>query len=160
MAGAVAARPDRARRVSFSAVLVGAGVALAVVCSLFAVWLGDRWSREAALSLDRPAEAVKLAKRARSINPLAVEPVITQAYGEQLRGNLGEALGLFQKAAEMQPDNSEAWYLLGFFDLRVRNCPRTALPELDRFTQLNPQDPANKEYDHALKLVNSGKPIC
>jgi O-antigen ligase len=160
IAGAVAARPERARRISSSAVLAGAGVALAVVCSLFAVWLGDRWSREAELSLDRPAEAVKLAKRARSINPLAVDPVITQAFGEWQRGNLGEALGLFRKATEMQPENGLAWYLLGEFDLVARNCPRAALLELDRFTQLDPQSPSNTEYDRALRLVNSGTPIC
>ena len=60
----------------------------------------------------------------------------------------------------MQPENAETWYWLGDFDLRVRNCPRAALPELDRFTQLDPQDPGNKEYDYALKLVNAGKPVC
>jgi tetratricopeptide (TPR) repeat protein len=160
MAGAVAARPERARRLSASAVLVGAGVAVAVVCSLFAVWLGDRWSAQASESLDRPARAVELAKRARSVNPLAVEPIFAQAYGEWLRGNPGEALGLFRKATELQPDNAEAWYQLGEFDLRFRHCARAALGELDRFTQLNPQDPQNKEYDRALKLVNSGTPIC
>ena len=37
---------------------------------------------------------------------------------------------------------------------------RAALPELDRFTQLDPQNPGNKEYDRALALVNSGRPIC
>ena len=42
----------------------------------------------------------------------------------------------------------------------MRNCPRAALPELDRFTALNPQDPGNREYARALKLVNSGTPIC
>ena len=60
----------------------------------------------------------------------------------------------------MQPENAEAWYQLGEFDLTFRNCPRAALPELDRFTQLNPQDPGNKEYDRALKLVNSGNAVC
>src|SRR5262245_26490799 len=60
MAGAVAARPERARRISFSAVLVGAGAALAVVFSLVAVWLGDRWTSQAGEALDNPARAVKL----------------------------------------------------------------------------------------------------
>jgi tetratricopeptide (TPR) repeat protein len=160
IAGAVAARPAEARRLSPPAVLAFAGVALAVVCSLFAVWLGDRWTGQAYETLDHPAKAVALAKRARSVNPLAVEPLFAQAYAEQFRGNLAEALGLLQQATRLQPENKETWYQLGEFDLRVRHCPRTALPELDRFTQLDPQDPGNKEYDEALKQVNSGKPIC
>ena len=159
MAGAVAARPERARRLSASAVLVGAGVGVAVIFSLAAVWLGDRWTSQAS-EFETPARAVTLAKRARSVDPLAVEPVFTQALGEQLRGNLGEALGLLQEATRLQPENAETWYWLGEFDLVVRNCPRAALRELDRFTQLNPQDPGNKEYDRALKLVNSGKAVC
>ena len=71
-----------------------------------------------------------------------------------------EALGLLREATRVQPSNKETWYQLGEFDLRVRNCPRAALPELDRFTQLDPQNPGNKEYDRALALVNSGRPIC
>jgi hypothetical protein len=160
MAGAVVARPERARRLSPSALLVGGGVALAVVFSLFAVWLGDRWTDEAFRSLDRPDEAVRLAERARSLNPLAVDPLFAQSYAEQLRGNLGEALGLLERATELQPENREAWFQLGEFNLRVRNCPRTALPQLDRFTQLDSQDPGNREYDRALRLVNSGLPVC
>ena len=89
IAGAVAARPAEARRLSAPAVLACGGVAFAVVCSLFAVWLGDRWTGQASEALDRPAHAVALAKRARSVNPLAVEPLFVQALAEQLRGNLG-----------------------------------------------------------------------
>jgi tetratricopeptide (TPR) repeat protein len=77
-----------------------------------------------------------------------------------VRGHLGETLGLLQEATRLQPENAEAWFRLGEFDFRVRNCPRAALPELERFTELNPQDPGNVEYDRALALVNSGKPVC
>jgi tetratricopeptide (TPR) repeat protein len=160
MAGAVVARPDRAARVSAPAVLAAAGVAAAIVFSLFAVWLGDRWTTQAGEALDEPDRAVQLAKRARSINPLAVDPLFTQALGAYLQGDPAEALGLYRKATQIQPENAEAWFQLGEFDLTIRNCPRAALPELDRFTQLNPQDPLNKEYDRALKRVNSGTPVC
>ncbi len=161
IAGAVAARPAAARRLSAPAVLMLAGVALAVVCSFFAVWLGDRWTGQAyEASFDRPAGAVALAKRARSVNPLSVDPLFAQALAEQSRGNLGAALGLLQEATRIQPENKETWYSLGEFDLVVRRCPRAALPELDRFTQLDPQNPGNKEYDRALKLVNAGTAVC
>ena len=70
------------------------------------------------------------------------------------------ALGYLQQATRLQPDNAEAWYSLGHFDLVDRHCPRAALPALSRFTVLNGQDRRNVEYAQALKLVNSGKPIC
>jgi hypothetical protein len=160
-AGAVAARPERARRLSASAVLASAGVALAVVCSLFAVWLGNRWTREATeVAYTRPAHAVDLAKRARSLNPFSVDALFAQADAELLRRDPAAALGLLQEATRVQPENAEAWFALGEFDLVVRKCPRAALPKLDRFTQLDPQNSGNKEYDRALALVNSGTPIC
>ena len=45
---------------------------------------------------------------------------------------------------ELQPDNAEAWYSLGDFDLVDRHCPRAALPALDRFTVLNRPGPAER----------------
>src|SRR3954452_9312326 len=44
IAGALAAEPIARLRVSFSAALAGAGLALAALSSLFAVWLGGRWT--------------------------------------------------------------------------------------------------------------------
>ncbi|HZO96158.1 MAG TPA: O-antigen ligase family protein [Gaiellaceae bacterium] len=161
VAGALAARAPAAARASFATGLAAAGVALAALGSLLAVWLGARWTDQAfdALGSD-PARAVTLAKRARSVQPLSVDPLFAQALAEQLRRRYGETLGLLQEATRLQPENAETWFRLGEFDFRVRNCPRTALPELDRFTALNPQDPGNVEYDRALALVNSGKPVC
>ena len=101
-----------------------------------------------------------LAKRARSVQPLSIDPLYYEALAEQSRRNFGAALGLLQKATRLQPENAEAWFRLGEFDFRVRHCPRTALPELDRFTALDPQDPENVEYDRALRQVNSGTPKC
>jgi hypothetical protein len=161
MAGAVAVRPIERPRRSAPAALAAAGIALAVLSSLAAVWLGDRWTGDAEDALaSHPARAVTLAKRARSVQPLSIDPIFAQALAEQVRGHLGETLGLLQEATRLQPENAEAWFRLGEFDFRVRNCPRAALPELERFTELNPQDPGNLEYDRALALVNSGKPVC
>jgi tetratricopeptide (TPR) repeat protein len=159
VAGALAARPGT-RRLSPPAILTASGVALALVFSLAAVWLGERWTAQAYESIDDPARAVSLAKRARSVDPLSVEPLFAQALAEQYRRNYGETLGLLEKATRLQPENKETWYALGVFNFRVRNCPRTALPQLDRFTALDPQNPGNREYDRALAAVNSGEPIC
>jgi hypothetical protein len=161
VAGALAVEPIARPRRSFSAALAGAGLALAALSSLFAVWLGGRWTGQAedALGVDN-ARAVKLAKRARSVQPLSVEPIFIQALAEQLQRHYGETLGLLRKATRLQPENKETWFALGEFDFRVRHCPRTALPELARFTALDRQDPGNVEYARALKQVNSGRAKC
>ena len=161
IAGALAARPIERPRASFSAALVGAGIALAAISSLFAVWLGGRWTGQAedALGVDN-ARAVTLAKRARKVQPLSVDPLFVQALAEQLQRHYGETLGLLRKATTLQPENKETWFALGEFDYRVRHCPRIALRELDRFTALDRQDPGNAEYARALREVNSGKPKC
>src|SRR5207253_9336644 len=151
VAGALAARsaPERLRFSPFAAA-AGAGAALVVLLSLFAVWLGDRWSGEAVAALDRPAHAVSLAKRARSVNPFSVEPLYAQALAEQELGQASAARGLLIRATHVQPQNAESWFSLGEFDLQL-GCPRHALPELERFYELNAQDPAVTEKDKALK---------
>jgi tetratricopeptide (TPR) repeat protein len=160
-AGALAARPGEGR-LSPPALLMAGGVALAVLCSLVVVWLGERWTGQAYEALDNPARAVELAERARSVDPLAVEPLFAQALAERTRAKprYGEALGLLEEATRLQPHNKETWYQLGEFNFRVRHCPRTALAQLDRFTALDPQNRRNTEYDAALAEVNSGTPIC
>ena len=172
IAGALATAPSERRRPSPFAVLMAGGLALAVVFSLFAVWLGNRWNGQAeqAIGTDN-AKVITLARRARSVNPLTVEPLLAAADAEISNASItrkrkakkaayGRALGYLQRATRLQPDDAEAWYSLGEFDLRDRKCPRAALPALSRFTVLNGQDPKNVEYAAALKLVNSGKPIC
>jgi hypothetical protein len=161
IAGALAAQPLTRPRASFSAALAGAGLALAALSSLFAVWLGGRWTGQAedALGVDN-VRAVELAKRARSVQPLSVEPIFIQALAEQLQRHYGETLGLLRKATRLQPENKETWFALGEFNFRVRHCPHIALPQLDRFTALDRQDPGNVEYARALKQVNSGQAKC
>src|SRR5205085_986049 len=80
--------PIERPRASFSAACAGAGVALAALSSLFAVWLGGRWTGQAldALGVDN-AHAVALAKRARSVQPLSIDPLYYEALAEQSRRN-------------------------------------------------------------------------
>ena len=168
VAGALAARPITKPRASYSTGLVASGVAVLALSSFFAVWLGNRWTGQAEEALgSNPAHAIVLAKRARSVQPLSVEPLFAQAFAEEelalgkvKKQHLGKTLGLLRKATELQPENKQTWYALGFFNLEVRHCPQAALPELDRFTALDRQDPGNAEYARALKQVNSGKAVC
>ena len=161
VAGAAATRPAVRARLSFSAVLVASGVGLAVVFSLFSVWLANRWSDEAFnLGFTQPAKAIKLAQRSRSLNPLAIDPLIWEAGAETQLRHLRRALGLYQQATKLQPENEEGWWYLADFNFRVRNCPRIAWVQFNRAYELNSQDPALTEKDQALAEVNSGKPIC
>ena len=160
VAGALAARPRARPAPAPAAALLGAGAGLALVASLLAVWLGDRWTSEAYAALaTSPERAVALARRARAVQPLAVDPLFAEADAEELLGHPGRALGLLQEATTVQPANKETWFNLGEFWL-LRGCPRHALDPLDRFTALDRQDPGNAEYARALRLVDSGTPRC
>jgi hypothetical protein len=171
VAGALVSRPIPRPSFSFSGTLVAAGVALLLLSSLGAIWLGGRWSGEAENELgSNPTHAAQLARKARSVQPLSIDPLQAEALaeevqafgarGKQRRKHFGAELGLLQNETNQQPYNSEAWFNLGYFDLVIRHCPRAALPAFNRFTTLNPQDPGNVYYTQALKQVNSGKPIC
>jgi hypothetical protein len=160
VAGAVAVRPALRARPSPFAVLAASGIGLAVVSSLVCIWLAARWSNDAFADLGRPAKAIQLAQRSRSLDPLAIEPLLWQASGEEEQHHLDRALGLLEKATKLQPENEETWWSLADFNFRIRNCPRTALPEFERAYELNAQDPALVEKDQALVEVNSGTPIC
>jgi tetratricopeptide (TPR) repeat protein len=158
-AGALAARTAPVRRPSPFAALAATGVALAVLSSFLLPWLGSRWAGDAESALDRPAHAIALAKRARSVNPLAVEPLFVQALAEEVRGHKQRAYALLREATRIQPKNPEAWFRLGDFAL-TEGCPRLSLPPLEKFTELSPQDRGGAEYNRALAAVNSGKPRC
>ena len=131
-----------------------------MLASLFAVWLGDRWTGDAGSALGQPARAITLAKRARSLEPALGRPDLHPGARRAGAGkHPGLAHGLLLKATRVQPYNAETWYALGEFELEL-GCARHALPEFERFYELNPQDPGVAEKDKALKLVNSGKPRC
>src|SRR4051812_24587678 len=84
-AGALAGRPVLRPARAFGT-LVGAGAALLAFCVLLLPWLGQRWAAEA--SFAAPARAERLAKRARSVDPLLVEPPWGPAVAEgQARGD-------------------------------------------------------------------------
>jgi tetratricopeptide (TPR) repeat protein len=123
------------------AVLLG----IAVLASLASPWLASRGVADAYAALERrdADAAVDTARRARTLNPLAVEPLFAQAVAEEARGNDGEALELYIRAVELQPENSRTWFELGRFELDaglrdpgIRHLLRSR--ELDRW---GPSDP-------------------
>ncbi len=64
------------------------------------------------------AVALSHARRAASLDPLAVDPLITESLVLQQEGRNGEALAVLQKAARLQPDNYQVFYHQGVLLLR------------------------------------------
>ena len=160
VAGALVGRPGL-RRVSPFAALAAAGAALLAFGALFLPWLGERWSAQATVALS-PQHAMTLAKRARSVDPLLVEPLLTLGFASDLQNRLLDARAYYAEAVRAQPKNPEPLRLAGLFELN-HGCPRHAYAYLEPFTELDPQERQDKggdAYRRARDLVNTGKPIC
>lgn len=179
IAGALVVQPSTKPRPRAFTVLTASGLLLAVGFSLVAVWLGAHWSSQAAAAVGvNDVHALTLAKRARQLNPLSLDPLLQAAAAEVDRGAAIKraharswrvryravnelAYGYFTKATQLQPSSAEAWYQLGYFQLATRNCARAAYAAFNRATTLDPKNPLyNQYYAKALALVNSGKPVC
>jgi tetratricopeptide (TPR) repeat protein len=146
--------------VSPSGVLVAAGAALLAFSVLLLPWLGERWADDAAFA--SPARATVLAKRARSVDPLLVEPLWALALAEEQRGHDARALAYYEQATREQPQNAQTWLAAGRFALSV-GCAHRALQHFYRFNALNKNARPSEgpdDYRRALVLVNSGKPNC
>ncbi|HEX4526711.1 MAG TPA: O-antigen ligase family protein [Gaiellaceae bacterium] len=158
VAGALVGRPATERVPAFG-VLAAAGLALLAFGVLLLPWLGARWSAQATETLSTQ-HAVSLAKRARSVDPLIVEPLWALAFAYETNPPL--ALAYYDQATKKQPANPQTWLLAGRYALSI-GCPRHAYPYLERYTELDPKAPPSEggdAYRRALELVNSGKPKC
>ncbi len=146
------------RRVSPFGSLVAAGAALLAFVVLLLPWLGERWSDEA-LVASPPAHVISLAKKARSADPLLVEPLWWEADAQP---DPRQAVALYQAAVDKQPKNAQTWLNAGLYAVSLR-CPRLAYHYLERFTELDPKARPSQgadAYREALRQVNSGKPKC
>jgi tetratricopeptide (TPR) repeat protein len=68
------------------------------------------------------------AQSAHSFNPLALEPIWLLAA---LTVDKAEALALYKQARDLEPENPEAWYELGVFELKSLKQPRAAYRDLN-----------------------------
>lgn len=145
------------RRVSPFASLVAAGAALLAFGALLLPWLGQRWSDEAAAQT-----SARLAKRARSVDPLLVEPLWTLALVAELQREPFAARAYYDEATRLQPQNAQTWLYSGRFELD-NGCARHALTAFYHFVALDPKarpQDGPDEYRRSLRLVNTGKPRC
>jgi hypothetical protein len=179
IAGALVVRPSTKPRPRAFTVLTASGLLLAVGFSLVAVWLGARWSSQASAAVGvNDARAITLAKRARQLNPLSLDPLYQAAAAEV---DIGAAIkrrhakgwrapykavnelayGYYTKATEVQPSSADAWYQLGVFQFGTRKCARAAYTAFNHATTLDPKNPLyNEAYAAMLARVNSGRPRC
>ena len=106
--------PQRAFALALASLLV-AGIAVsAILPSLADGRLED--AQEAATAGDY-VRASREAEIAKSLNPLAVEPVLVAANTAQKRSQFARASELFGEAVRRQPDNPEVWLRLAAFEL-------------------------------------------
>jgi hypothetical protein len=138
-------------RVSWSP--LPAVAALAVALSLLTPWFAERStdSASAALADGRPRVAYRDARDARSLNPLALDPLLVQAKALDQLGDAQGARQLYIDAVELQPLNWRPWYELGVFEIGRQDYTR-AIRALERAVEL---DPFNQIPPLALEQARS-----
>jgi O-Antigen ligase len=121
---------------------VPAAVAVAVALSLLTPWFAERAtdSARAAIAEGRPLRAYRDARDARSLNPLALDPVLVQAAALEQLGDIDGARERYAEAVRLQPLNWRPWFFLGLFEEDVGN-PTRALRPLERAVQLDSLNP-------------------
>jgi O-antigen ligase len=113
-AGRPAARPP-----AWPAVAAAGALALVLVASLASPALSSRAVERSTRALDagRPADASAEARRAQSLNPLALDPLYARARAAERLDDLDAAEAFYVDATERQRENPEPWYFLGLFRL-------------------------------------------
>jgi len=130
-------------------------VAVAIALSLLTPWFAQRATDAAQTALydARPKEAYRHARDARSLNPLALDPLFVQALA---LGQLGDYQGerqLYIDAVQLQPLNWRAWLELGKFEKAQQDYGR-AIPPLKRAVELDPLNPEPRaELEQVQKLA-------
>ncbi len=118
-------------------------VAVAFALSLLTPWFAQRDTDAAvtALAGGRPLQAYRHARDARSLNPLAIDPIFWQALALEQLGDFQGERQLYIDAVRLQPLNWRTWLELGEFEERQQDYTR-AIPPLKRAVQLDPQSEA------------------
>lgn len=152
-------RPSRGRVVPALATCLAG---LAVLYSLTAPWLSHRKVEDAYRAIARgdARAAIKAARQAHELNPLAVEPLWARALATASRGDIEGALRQFRRATELRPEDADTWYSLGAFEF-VQRRYQDAYRHLDRAWGLDRYGPAGLPgglLDQAREKVEQGTP--
>ena len=130
--------------------------AVAVALSLLTPWFAERStdSARAALADGRPVVAYRDSRDARSLNPLAIDPLLVQAQALTRLGDFQGARRRYIEAVGLQPLNWRPWWYLGVFEEGQQDRGR-ALPALQRAAELDPLNPFTQAE---LKRVKATSP--
>jgi Flp pilus assembly protein TadD len=129
--------------------------AVAIALSLLTPWFAQRDTDAAisALGDARPRQAYRDAQDARSLNPLALDPLVWQAAALVQLGDFQGARQLYIEGVKLQPLNWRAWYYLGKFEADQQDYGR-AIPPLKRAVELDPLgSQAQEELAAVTKLA-------
>jgi O-antigen ligase len=151
--------PSRSVRVSLAGVVAVGAVGLAALGS---VWLPAlaRGAVDDAYATEDLAVAADAAARARSLDPLALAPVLAQAYVAERAGDPERAQELYEEATRMQPENPEPWLELGRF--HFSGDPPDLCAAYTAYNEAYTLDPQSSRWvvggplDVARDAVNSG----
>ncbi len=149
---ASAGRPAR-RAPGLLAAAGAAALALAAIVSVATPWLADRELRKVNVALDRGdlEAAGDAVERARSLDPLSLQPVFADARVAEQRRREVAALEAYREATRLQPKNPEAWLQLGLYEFDIGDrCG--AYRDLNQAYTL---DPAGKQWRPGGPLVVS-----
>jgi hypothetical protein len=149
---AAAGRPARTGRYPLAAVGVAA-IAVAAAASVVTPWLAERQVREVSARIDRGDidGAAAAADRARSLDPLSLEPLFAQALVHEAAGRDTAAHAAYERATRLQPENPESWLQLGLYEFdRGNRC--AAYVHLNEAYTL---DPSGKQWTRDSELVQS-----
>jgi hypothetical protein len=126
-------------------------VALVAAFSIASPWAAARKTDAAYEALGRGdlSAARKDAKRARWLNPLALDPLRAEAAVAEAQARGQDALELYVKAVELQPENWQSWYELARFEQAV-GLRDAAMRHATRAAQLDPKNPIIFELINAL----------
>jgi O-Antigen ligase len=156
-AGRPPVRPGRSPLVPGACVVV----AVTLLTSFSFPRLSERSGRAALRALDERdyAGAQHEAERARSLDPLAVDPLWTLAAVAARQGRDVDAEHRYVQAVELQPENPDTWYALGMYEYQVVDDFCLAYRYLNNAYTL---DSAGTEWvpggalDRARAAVNAG----
>ena len=121
-------------------VALGTVTAAAVLAVAFPA-LADKEVRRSfdATDAGRIAEGVRLANRARLLNPLSLGPLEARAYAADADGDERAAVAWYERATRLQPENPDPWYDLGLYHVIATHDLCAAYVALNRSYTLDPR---------------------
>jgi hypothetical protein len=156
-----AGRPAATIRARRLAAVAASATCVAVVAVLVSPALAEGEVDRSTRLLDegKLAAAANAADRARSLDPLALDPLYAAAAAAERAGNPDLARAFHVRATELQPENPEPWIALGIYEFAALRDMCRAYQALNAAYTL---DPKGRQWvpggplDQARDAVNAG----